>query len=419
MRGAAVALSTTAPGSSVNNWLAALVVPDEYIKRAQALLDGRDQSPLFVKALAAQLMGVTFDPATNTGAVAMVEGETPGVYQATVTNTTTPERYAFYVTALGETDEGVHFRREGKAETHVLVRPEPIFTGFNLQYRGIGSIQVRITPRDRFGNVLLVNPATAPDFGLVAKGGEFTGPLISNLDGSYTRDLSFDPGRGVTIGLQFGGTTVGRQAVPPIKGLHWVDRVLRFAPGVEGSRGANQHTNAQAALGDPFAKPADVYVALGAGGRLALGYAGQVILPAGDADVTVFVQLQPGDDARPYRVDAYLPRELLDIPSWPGGRPAWLPQFTLGRWPWAKGGWVTLGQSSGGSQSFSLRRARVPLAVAIRVVDLSRRTRGPDFRPLANPGVGVRGVGTQQLTREILWNLEELFEQISATIDND
>jgi hypothetical protein len=377
--GAMVSLSTTAPGQAFDNWLAGLVIPADAIAQAEAFLKGKDSTPLLVRTVAASFAGLTFDPRKRQGTLPMTDPGGLGIYQTTISDTSTPENYTFYVTAIGVTGDGVSFRREGKLAIDVLVRPDPAFTLLDVRFGPVGTAQVLVVPRDRFANVLLVDPGTFPSFGLTVQGGTFSGPLVSNLDGTYTRQLAFAPGAAPVVGVSFGGQVIQQQTLPPIGQLHWADEVIEFVEGAEAARGANQHINPQAALGDIATKPADIFVALGAGGALTLGFNGSVILPQGDTDITVVVH--PTDDPRPYRVEVF-----MVLPDVSGPKPIFGPD-----------GWVTLGVSAGSTQSFGLSAAHAPFAAAVRLTDLSRRTRGKNSKPLPDPGMCVSGLGALKI----------------------
>lgn len=387
IKNAAVVLSTTAPQQSTNNWLAGLKLDSALLNRAKEMVNG-DSTPILIKATAARLAQLRFPGGTLETNVVMTDPDGIGTYQATIADTSTPEKYTFYVTATGSTEDGIAFRREGKIVTNVLVRPDPAHTHVDLNFRDGASLDVRITPRDRFGNVLLLDPATAKTFDLKAKGGEFAGPLVNNLDGSYSRQLKFDAAATTppTVAMQFDGKAVKQVALPPLRTLRWIDRVAAFERGAEAAKGANQHAKPDAALGDILKKPADAFVSLGASGKLVVAINKAAIVAAGDNDITVFVP--PGLDAlRPYQVDVYVPPEQTSARSGITGRT----------------GWVSIGTSVGITQSFSLRSASVAAAALIRVVDRSGTTRGAKLEPLPTPGAGIRGVGVLKVTENMPW----------------
>jgi hypothetical protein len=376
--GASVKVATTTPAQSFNNWLARLVVPADKLEQAQQILAGQDATPILVKQLAARLAGFQFDPGQHQITLHLKDPDGIGVYEATFDDTSVPEHYSFYATAVGLTEDGVGFRRESKLDTAVLVRPEPAFTALQIQQLQPGVTTVGITPRDRFGNILLVDPATA-DFGITVGGGQLQGALTSTLDGSYSQTVSHDPRVAPTIGLSFGGADViTPKPTPALGDLHYVDHVISFEAGL--IKDANTHADPHAALGTVVGKPADTFVALGAGGRLTVAVKHRIILPSRQgADITVIVH--PDADLRSYRVEVFVP----------GFRK-----------------WVTIGESIGVTESFSLEAKHHPFALAIRVTDTSGHFRGTDLRPLAAPGVGIRGVGVLKTTKDLPFGHDHL-----------
>jgi hypothetical protein len=370
---ATVTWTLDAPGQSATNWLAlSKVTPVEFEKAADAF-QGDDVTPLAIKKHSLQLKGVTFTPFKKANTAAMVDPASEGVYRATTNDTRVPGTYNFRITALGTTEGGGLFRREQQVQVYLGVRPHIDFIVWDILYRQILINErpwieavIRVLPRDPFGNVLLVEPEFNPLIKLTARGGEFAGPLVGNLDGSYTRALRYLPDVSPTIALEVGGeTVVPARPLTPVAGLQYVDRVDEFKPGGEAVQGANQHADPKAALGSVLGKAPDTFVALGAYGSLAVSIQGQSILAQGDDDITVFVRQDA--DLRPYFVEA----------------------LRVGK----QDAWVLIGNSAGITQSFGLTQAGLQAAGAIRITDTSGRTRDSDFNPSATPGVSVIGVG--------------------------
>ena len=152
-------------------------------------LHGQDVSAIYIKAFAAKLKGISFDPQNQQLTIPMTDPDNRGVYAATIDATTTPDGHKIYVTAIGTTADGVVFRRERAVEVLVSVRPDPEFTLLDIRYDalqanpGLLSATVRVTPRDRFPNVMLIDPATSHDIQLSATGATLTG-LTTTFDGS-------------------------------------------------------------------------------------------------------------------------------------------------------------------------------------------------------------------------------------------
>ncbi|MFN2497148.1 MAG: hypothetical protein ABR608_14805 [Pseudonocardiaceae bacterium] len=374
--GASVSLSTTTPAQSAANQLATLHVPAEALKRAEEILAGQDSTPILVKQLAAQLAGLVLDGDRRQVSLPMSDPDGTGVYRATFAATSVPEHYTFYVTATGVTDDGVSFRREGKQETFVLVRPDPEHSLLDLRQTKPGLAEVTVIPRDRFGNVLLVDPVATGGFGLVGRGARLGG-LTSRLDGTYTGSVTFDPNITPIIGFRFNGQDVIKpKPLPPVGDLHYPDQVITFEPGR--LKEANQHLDPKAVLGSVIGKPAGTFVSLGGGGNLAVRFDRLVILAHGD-DITVFVQ--PDADLRSYRVEAYSVEHRR---------------------------WVSLGDSVGVTQAFSLRLARLKFTPSVRITDTSGRTRDADLKPLATPGVSVRSIGALKVSKNLPCKRDQL-----------
>ena len=374
LKHAAVKLDVTAPGQSMDNWLAAVPISPEEYKRARARLDGRDASAIYVKTFAAQLKKIFFKPSYHTTSIPMLDAQNNGVYSATVSRTSVPAGHKLYVTAVGSTADGVLFRREYAVDILVSVKPDPKFTLVDLIYSKISEVIVatlRITPRDRFGNLILIDPAKSPDFVLKVENGEVS-ELVTTYDGTYSAQLTYRAALQPTISLSIGGEQIFRdRPLPDLDKLTYANQLVAFKPGLEGAKGANKHPKAELALGDIRKKPADQFVSLGAYGALTVGVKEGIAIARGNDDVTVFVQADT--DLRPYLVEA---------------------QDAQGA-----GAWLPLGHSVGITQSFGLRAGRLDAASAIRITDTSGRTRDATMQPLDMPGVSIRGIGMAEVKK--------------------
>ncbi|SCL34988.1 Peptidoglycan-binding (PGRP) domain of peptidoglycan hydrolases-containing protein [Micromonospora rhizosphaerae] len=370
VRDANVFLSTTRPGQSFTNWLAALTVPEQALQDARDELQGKDSTPILIKQRGAQIAGLTF-PGGPTGlTLPMADHRRDGTYRATVERTSVPERYTFYVTAVGVTTDGVSFRREAKIETFVLVRPHPAFSQVSVVEVKPGLASVMVIPRDIFGNVLIIDPSVSSSFDVVANDGALA-DIDSGLDGTYTTFVSYDPKKKPpSVGFDFLDTQiVSPVKINPFDKLIYADRVDEFEAGPVTR--SNKNIDPEAALGTMAGRNPDQVVALGANGRLAVALDGHLVKSQADDDVTVFVATDQG--LRSYRVEA------LSADT---------------------GEWVHLGDSIGVTQSFALRNGRLTTTPAIRIVDTSGRTRDDDLNLLERPGVNVRGVGFLSVVRE-------------------
>ncbi len=341
---ASVMLEVTAPGQSAHNFIARTAVSAGLLERAHGVLAKEDVTAIGIKSFALGLKGAKFNDFTNTRTIKMNESGNTGVYTASIDATSVPGNYEFYVVAVGLTSGGVAFRREQRVSERVDVLPHANFTLIDVLYQTNRAI-VRVFPSDRFGNVILFDPAFNPRIVLQTSNGEFTGPMTFNGDGSYTRTLAYSASiaNPVIRVLIDGAVVVPSFPLAPVAHLVWVNEVSNFTPGNEAKPGINTHNKPDAALGDPSPKGADVFVSLGGRGSLTVDVKGSMIVNQGPADVTVFVA--PDESLRSYLVEAS-----------PDGT-----------------SWTALGTSLGVTQSFGL--GKLATAKAIRITDQSGRIR--------------------------------------------
>jgi len=367
-----------APGNSLHNFLAGNKVTAAEFEKASNELSGADVTALTIKKYALTSKGVLFDFFSNQNTAVMSDPDKIGVYSATLNNTSMTGTYTFRVTALGRTADGIQFSREQQAQVYLDVRPQSDFSLVDIEYSrvivdGQPKLQALIHTflRDPFGNVKLIEELD-PSIDLTATGGEFTGPLINNLDGSYTRTLLYEPNATPAIRLQVDNEEIiPSREITPVAELHYVDQVLEFKIGLEAEEGANQHRDPQIILGDITTRKQGDFVSLGAYGSLTVGFKGKAILAQGGDDITIFIQ--PDDDLRSYQV------EVLPV---------------------GQKTWVMLGSSAGVTQSFSLSHVGLKRARAIRITDTSGSTNGLDFEALSTPGVSIRGVGAKKVRKQ-------------------
>ena len=384
--GASARLSVTAPGQSMDNWLAGIPITAAEYQNAAALLAGKDAFGVYIKAFAAQLKGLVFDGLNSTTGLAMTDSNNSGVYSATVDQTSVPDSHKLYVTVTGTTADGVTFRRERSVEVHVGVRPDPRFTRFSISYGAQANPAmvtglVTLTPLDSFGNVVLVDPASSHYIQLQAQGATLDPKLATTFNGTYTSGVTYPVGSSPVFSLVVGGQPVftGKPIVP-IGQFIWVDQVVKFTPGLEGAPGANKHTNPDDALGDILATP-NTFTSLGGYGSLAVRIRGQLITASGGDEVTVFVQ--PDDSPRAYLVEALSANRGDDKDKDKDDDDDDDDKTAQ---------WVALGTSPGTTASFSLSAGKLSAAKAICITDQSGLT-GTRSNPYPTPGVSVNAVG--------------------------
>jgi hypothetical protein len=372
---AAVTMCINSPRQFADNWLAAAKVTNEEYQKTAKTLAGQDVTALFIKAYAARLKGITFEPFTTSKKIAMTDPDNNGVYEATDYRTQTPGMYTFYVTAIGQTEDGILFRREKEIQVRVGVWAELESSLVDIDYhqvldrdRTFIAADIKLWLKDRFDNVLLVDPKINHSMVMKSEGSKFTGPLIGNHDGSYSRSLHFTPNIVPSFSLQIYRQEIIREfKLAPIERLYYVDQVMEFQKGDEAEKGANKYSDPQALLGDVTKKDSERFVSLG-----------------GFGSITVRVQ------------DKYVNDGIIIFIR----RDQWLcPYLVEAQAVGSKGGWIELGTSPGVTQSFSLGRAGLHETAAIRITDRSGFTVDSDLHPVTSPGVSIRGVGAKRVGR--------------------
>jgi len=378
LAGASVRVRVTRPGQAFTNWLATARVSRGDLAQARDLMQGNEATPIYLKAVAAtQVLGLKFYPGGFSRTITLTDPDGDGVYSGSFSDTSVPETYTFEVTAVGTTEDGVVYRRERELKTVLGVRPLPEFTIFDIRYVSLVDnpdryrAVINVTPRDRFGNLLLYDPAQG-NITLDIDGGALDADLTTDYDGTYSAPLSFDRGAAPRVALRVDDEAVfqGRPVVRPDK-LTYVDQIFDYRPGGVRKLDSNRFANPQAMLGDITQRPDDSFLALGGHGSIIVGVQGHMIMASDEADVTVFAP--PQIERRPYLVEALA---TSDKPLW-----------------------VTLGESDGGSDSFSLKAAGLEAALAVRISDRSGRTSDEQLEPLEAPGAVLRGVGVSRVGR--------------------
>ena len=107
--------------------------------------------------------------------------------------------------AVAEFGDGCTARRETFWSAHADVGIDPVTTTVTTSVLGTEPdgrrrVQVTVTPRDRFGNH--VGPGRVGDLGVAAPtGGELSGDLVDQGDGSYGQVVLWDPASSIPPGL--------------------------------------------------------------------------------------------------------------------------------------------------------------------------------------------------------------------------
>ena len=370
IRHATVIVEQAAPGQSLDNFLANSVVTADDLSKATAAAATTDYTAIGLRAFAIQLKGQVFNVGKAPSSKPMTDSGNAGVYQASFSNSSVPGNYEYYVVAIGQTADGVTFRREQQLYLRLDPNPVPAYTVvdtfYHSSYAGAASsASITIYPRDRFPNALMFDPLYDHRLSFSAQNAQLTGGLVFNGNGSYTQQITFLPGATPTVQASMNGVAiVPPQTLVAVSTLKYPDTVLSYAAGREAMPGANTHSDPTVLLGNPTVRVYSRFLSLGAMGSVAVSLKGQVIVAQGANDVTIFAYLD--NDLRSYKVEA-LPEN----------------QTT----------WVLLGTSSGTTQSFALSAAGLKTASAVRITDTSGRNRNFGGSVSNSPGFSCMAVG--------------------------
>lgn len=398
IQNATVTLQISAPGQSALNWLAKQQITSEDYDKAAESLKGADVTPLAIKAHAVKQKGLDFKPFIRHATTAMTDPENRGEYSTTYEQTTIPGIYNFHVTAIGQTKDGVVFRREKQLQKYLDVRPVADFTLYHVVYRKLSEknqpylqIDIRVWPKDCFDNAVLIEPNYNPIIELTSQSCKPAGTLVGNLDGSYSRTFRSESDAKITFNLKVKGEDViENQKILSVSHLHYADQVVAFEPGLKDKDQSDQHHNPKDALGDVTIKKEDSFVCLGVSGSIVLGIKDQVIHAGSGEDVVVFVK--PDIQLHPYQVEA-------------------LPVYS-------KDQWIEIGSSPGVTTAFGLRRAGIKSVKAVRINDRSSPsgTSSGELQSVRLLGVGFESVGPENLDARG-WFVQ-LFAIVKTLIDS-
>jgi hypothetical protein len=329
VRDASVKAQIAGSGQGFDNWLASqTITQDEYNAALRSLSNLHDVQALFVKTTALAAKGIVFPGLGSNLTYTMAEDPKTGTYRTSFATTKQPGTYQFLVSATGKDNKGNLFTRQQTWSTVVTVLPDAASTVVSITYQVVsGQMQatLQVWPQDRFGNVVLVDPAVSQAIKVLLAGGAVaSGPLKWNLDSSYIQIFIYPLTATPVIGISINGNTIIPSIIPPeFSKMLFVNQVVKYVKGREGKPGATLHTDPTQALGDPSRKSPACFVSLGGLGSVEFDVKGQVIHAK---EVTVFIA--PGTGLRAYSV------EVLAVH--------------------AGVGWLEVGRSRGGTQTFSL-----------------------------------------------------------------
>lgn len=394
---AAITLRAKVPTESRVNMLALAEVPEDAKKRAKEELKGEDVTGIDIKARAAVIGKVEFPPAKQTERVVTVPfkdtGE--GEYRAVLPGTAVQGRYELTVSGLADVD-GDCVRREHSLSVRVIPRPEPELSELRFETvmdKDIAVTTISITPRDRYGNLVLVDPAANDWVAITAdRGVKFRTELYTDFDGTYRRQVEHHPAEPPRIDVRVGEVLLFDDVrVPGDTKLSWMQRVIQFDRGKE--KAANQHANPEHALGSAYQKPKDEFLSLGASGVVVLGTKEQIFRAK---EFLVFVHAD--EPRRAYQIDVLAGADDR------------------------KPTWITLGKSKGMDERFPMPPLSAPEPVAVPTKPvLTTPVKDPlasRLSTLARP-VAVQPVAVQPTPVAVLRprpGIEDLLTRVPSTV---
>ena len=132
-----------------------------------------------------------------------------GDYAALFTDTVKEGTYTFRFRVEGVLDDGSHFSRLFVRSTWVGVRPDPIAT--TILWTALGTIEnnqvaslLTFTPQTAGGEFL--GPFRTSVINVSTSAGFLDGPLVDNLDGSYSQRLVYTDGQDPIVSIDVYGT---------------------------------------------------------------------------------------------------------------------------------------------------------------------------------------------------------------------
>ena len=277
-----VAVKISGPGVSVDNWLAGIPITATEYAAAKDKLGQSDVSALYIKAYVVQQKGFVYNAASNSVTIPLIDERGDGHYSAKFAATSVPGPYSFLVSAQGQTPDGVAYLRQKPANVVSAAKPDPTFTLLDWNYQsfaGSTTLVLTFTPRDRFGNVVLLDPARPNLIGVSVQGGATASPVTTLFDGTYSVTISYPSTATPSISVSVLGVPLLKGEAPPNPAtLFFANRVFDYRPGLEAAPGANAHLDPSAVLGD--IRTRTTFLSLGAYGAVTVGVMGDAILSA-------------------------------------------------------------------------------------------------------------------------------------------
>ncbi len=200
---AAIWVRVSRPVEAVGNWLAAFPVSPEELGRVPEKRGEESLSPLLRKIIyLTEVRKQPFAGRTAVDSVRLYDDGThgdaaagDGTYTGRFEATTVAGTYVFDFNASGRTAAGFPFDRSRQIETHIGVKADLIgaeVIRLPAEATPLDLFEITLRPADVFGNLL--GPGRPQMILWEATAGEFPGPVVDHLDGTYSRRLALPAG---------------------------------------------------------------------------------------------------------------------------------------------------------------------------------------------------------------------------------
>ena len=353
LRNARVVGTVSSAASDFTSMLATRRVDEKVFSSGNAKLVPPDIAGTW--AAKAQAIAAQYGPLSNPKRKRQIafEETSPGIYRASVDETSNPGGYTVHIVATGQVgDDG--YRRERVVTAAVEAIPDAKRTLVSYELSQKDQLTVRVTPRDVNQRAVVIDTIHSQRLKLEARGAKAVSPLSNHFDGSYSQVFQIDGNKQPTLHLTWDGETVTPpQPIPNPGKLHWLDRVDAYKPGDLGDD--VKYDDPKQALG-PVVSSKDTFVSLGSG-YITLGTErGYLCSRARHFHATELVVFTDPTAPASYRLYLQLARSKR---------------------------WLVVGEGHGPVETFELPKRIVHIA-RIKIEDLGERPNG---------GVRLQGVG--------------------------
>jgi Zn-dependent metalloprotease len=200
----AVTLTATRPDNGLGNWYTLNKVSDADLRSIPTKRGETNLSPLQRKAVFLNsVRKISYPGRVAPVKIPLYDDSThgdqkagDGIYTTTYSDLVKEGTYAFHIRVSGVTKDNTPFDREGSVQKYVSVKVSPEHSLVKIislnqivgKYR---TYKMVITPKDALGNFL--GPRYAGTIKMSIPQGRLVGPVLDNLDGTYTQMVQLIP----------------------------------------------------------------------------------------------------------------------------------------------------------------------------------------------------------------------------------